>query len=156
MAKQVHLVRLLFIHQKYITLEIILGALIPIAILIFTYYEAQVSEWFTDSYIPIYEILQKDKVIPSENIQYFIQKQNNQVVSQNHDTGEIDTIKNCSIVDRKNWTCKNGSVQIILINGDLKFAHDQYPNYFHKMKPILLRTSHFLKRLNTNNHETKK
>ena len=126
----------------------VLGIIIVIASIFLFMYETQPYKWLDDSYIPTYEMHFKDKVILSDDIEYFIQKENNQVVSKNHDTGTIDTIKNCSIVDRKNWTCTNGNVSLTLLDGILNIErHSQsssLKNYYGEYKPIW-RIAHYFK-----------
>ena len=110
-------------------------------------YESQSYKWLDDSYIPTYEIHFKNKVQLSEDIEYFIQKETNQVVSKNHDTGSINTIKNCSIVDRKNWTCINGSIKLTLLDGVLNVESERksLKSYYGEYKP-LWRIFHYLKK----------
>ena len=108
-------------------------------------FESQGYKWFDDSYIPTYEKYYSDPNVSSlsPDIEYFIQKATNQVVSKNHETGEITTLKDCSIVDRKNWTCGTSAYLRRTLN-DGEYGEKGLYSYAH-FKP-LWRVQHFYKK----------
>ena len=127
-----------------------LGLIFWVLIIFVGAFESQGYKWFDDSYIPTYETYYSDPNTSSlsPDIEYFIQKSTNQVVSKNHDTGEIATLKDCSIVDRKNWTCGSSSYLKRMLN-DGEYREQGLYSYAN-FKP-LWRIQHFYKKHLTGN-----